>query len=411
MALFLMLQRRRRVTALTALALLSSSLGGCRKVAIEQPAAPPRKTDHPPAPRLEATTPLPPGAPIVLGQSAPLSGPSASLGREYGSGALSLFRQVNARGGVFGRPIRLIQLDDRYEPARTQANVSRLIEHNGVFALFGTVGTPTTRTVLPLVERRGIPLIAPMSGAALLRQPGQRQVFHLRASYADEAERIVDYLARAGWTRVALVTQNDTFGSDVGGSLRDSLSRRGITPVTTARVERNSSRTGSQAEQVARSRPDAVVVISTYGTVASLVDELHRRRSHPQVMTVSFVGTKALLQALPRGQANGIGVTQVVPFPWDGRVPVVRDYQRAMRAGSPDARLDYTSLEGYMAARVVVEALRRAGPQLSRARFVQGLESLNPHDLGGFAVRFAPNKRSGGRFVDLTFLGAHAWEP
>ncbi len=355
--------------------------------------------------------PLAPGAPILLGQSAPLSGPSGNLGREFASGADSLFREVNAKGGIFGRPIRLVQLDDRYEPARTAANATRLIERDGVFALFGTVGTPTTATVLPLLERHRVPLIAPVTGAALLRQPGQTGVFHLRASYADEAEQIVKFLAQAGWTRVALVTQNDAFGKDVGRSLRASLQRRGIKPVSSATVERNSSNTAPQAEQVARSRPDAVVAISTYGTVASLVRELNRRHSHPQVMTVSFVGTGALLQALPHGQANGIGVTQVVPFPWDGRIPVVRDYQRAMRRTSPDARLGHLSLEGYVAARVVVEGLRRAGPELTRARFVRALESMNPYNLGGFEVRFSPTKRSAGGLVDLTFLGAHAWEP
>ena len=221
----------------------------------------------------------------------------------------------------------------------------------------------------------------------------------------------MNFLAQAGWTRIALVTQNDAFGKDVGRSLRLAMQRRGIQPVASATVERNSSNASAQAQQVARSRPDGVVAISTYGTVASLVRELRQRHSHAQLMTVSFVGTGALLQALPHGQANGIGVTQVVPFPWDARLPVVRDYQRAMRRTNPDARFGYLSLEGYLAARVVVEGLRRGGPNLSRASFVRGLESMNPYNLGGFAVRFSPTNRSAGQFVDLTFLGAHAWEP
>lgn len=326
-------------------------------------------------------------------------------------GAESLFHQVNAQGGINGRPIRLRQLDDRYEPALTQANARQLVERDRVFALFGTVGTPTTKTVLPLLQQRAIPLVAPVTGAGLLRTPENSNVFHLRASYADEAERIVDFLAQAGWTRVALVTQNDAFGEDVRRSLLASMQRRGITPVLSTTVQRNSDQTGPQADQVAGKRPDAVVAISTYGTVASLVRELNRRQSHPQVMTVSFVGTGGLLNALPNGKANGIGVTQVVPFPWDGRIPVVRDYQRAMRQTNPDARFSHLSLEGYIAARVVVEALRRAGPQLTRASFVKGLESMNPYNLGGFTVRFSPRSRSAGTFVDLTFLGAHAWEP
>lgn len=399
-----------RALALPVAAVLASTLTGCPV------ATPPQAPSFKLQPKrassgLSATTPLPPGAPILLGQSAPLSGPSATLGRDFASGAQSLFRQVNASGGIYGRPIRLIQLDDRYEPALTRANAARLVNQDKVFALFGTVGTPTTRTVLPLLEQRGIPLVAPVTGAAVLRNPSNARVFHLRASYADEAERIVAFLAQAGWTRVALVTQNDAFGEDVRRSLLASLQRRGITPLTSTTVQRNSRNTGAQADLVARLRPDAVVAISTYGTVASLVRELNRRQSHPQLMTVSFVGTGGLLKALPDGQANGIGVTQVVPFPWDGRVPVVRDYQRAMRQNAPEARFSHLSLEGYIAARVVVEALRRAGPQLSRARFEQALTSMNPYDLGGFLVRFSPKGRSAGTFVDLTFLGAHAWEP
>jgi len=399
-----------RVAVLSLAGALTSSLVGCT-------ATPPPEASRSALPAqnirggTSATTPLPPSAPILLGQSAPLSGPSGTLGREFASGAQSLFRKVNASGGIHGRSIRLIQLDDRYEPALTQANATRLIEQDRVFALFGTVGTPTTKTVLPLLKQRGVPLVAPVTGAALLRKPGNNRVFHLRASYAEEAEHIVDFLAQAGWTRIALVTQNDAFGEDVRRSLLASLKRRGITPVTSTTVQRNSDQTGAQADLVASKRPDAVVAISTYGTVASLVRELNRRQSHPQVMTVSFVGTGGLLQALPNGKANGIGVTQVVPFPWDGRIPVVRDYQRAMRQDAPDARFSHLSLEGYIAAQVVVEALRRAGPQLSRARFEQALESMNPYDLGGFEVRFSPRSRSAGRFVDLTFLGAHAWEP
>ena len=343
-----------------------------------------------------ADRPLPVGAPIRLGQSAPLSGPAAALGQEFSRGASQVFRQVNQAGGVYGRPIRLVQLDDGYEPQRTVANVTRLVEQDQVFALFGAVGTPTTQAILPLLQQWQLPLIAPVTGANALRTPAtQGLLFHLRASYRDEAEAIVTYLVRAGWTRIALATQNDGFGRDVLESLRTALVRRGLQPVAAVSVERNSERTGRQADLLARSQPDAVVVVSAYATVASLVRELHARQSYPQIMTVSFVGTSGLQQALPRGQAHGIGITQVVPFPWDPWQPQVRAYQQAMHQGDPDAPLSHLSLEGYLAAQWVVEALRQAGPQLTREAFRRALSATAPPT----------------GLVDLTFLGAHAWEP
>jgi ABC-type branched-subunit amino acid transport system substrate-binding protein len=181
--------------------------------------------------------------------------------------------------------------------------------------------------------------------------------------------------------------------------------------VATAAVQRNSLRNGAAASSVAMARPNGVVLVTAYGTAADLIRRLHRLGSRAQVMNVSFVGTRALRDALPPTLANGIGVSQVVPFPWDGRLPVVREYQQLMRRQQRQPHFGFSSLEGFLAAKVTVEALRRAGPRPDRPGFVAALESLRSTDLGGFRVSFAPGDHEGSDFVELTFLGSQHWEP
>ncbi len=345
--------------------------------------------------------------PLLLGQSAPFSGPSGQLGQEYREGAEAWFDEVNRRGGIHGRPIRLLSRDDRYEPALTLRNTRQLLEDDRVLALFGYVGTPTSKVVLPLVEHEGIPFVAPLSGAQTLRAT----LFHLRAGYQAEIDRLVDALVRDARHRIAVVAQNDAFGDDGLAASERALARHGLKPVATAKVERNSSQVGSAAARIAAARPNGVIVVAAYPGSAALSRDLRRRRSTAQLMNVSFVGTRGLQDALPGGEASGIGISQVVPFPWNRRLPVVAEYQRLMRRRSPDAHFGFTSLEGFLAARLITEGLQRAGPQPSRQALVRGLESIRGLDLGGFRIDFGPKDREASTFTDLTFLGAQRWEP
>ncbi|MFN9911204.1 MAG: ABC transporter substrate-binding protein, partial [Pirellulaceae bacterium] len=187
--------------------------------------------------------------------------------------------------------------------------------------------------------------------------------------------------------------------------------RHGLKPVATARVERNSSQVGSAVATIARARPNGVIIIAAYPGSAAFSRELRRRRSPAQLMNVSFVGTRGLQDALPGGEASGIGITQVVPFPWNRRLPVVADYQRLMQRRSPMASFSFTSLEGFLAARMVTEGLARAGPRPSREALMRGLESIRQLNMGGFALDLGPKDREASTFTDLTFLGAQRWEP
>lgn len=350
-------------------------------------------------------------APIRLGQSAPFSGPSAQLGIEYRSGAKAYFDEVNRRGGIHGQRVELISLDDGYTPSRTVANTRFLLNRAHVFALFGYVGTPTVKAVLPMIGSQGIPLVAPLSGAQLLRSPFRSTVFNLRSSYRRELEESVGYLVRSGFHRIAVVYQHDAYGLDGLSGATAALRSHGLRPIAQAGVTRNSLNTQTAAAAIAKAQPNGVVLVTAYGTAADFIHRLRRLGNKAQVMNVSFVGTQGLKSALSPAEADGIGISQVVPFPWDGRLPVVRDYQRAMLKQNNRARFGFSSLEGFLAAKVAVEGLRRAGPNPTRRAFVTALESMGHVDFGGFQVSFSSRDHEASTLVDLTFLGSQDWEP
>ena len=340
---------------------------------------------------------------ILIGQSAAFSGPSAQQSLEFRAGAHEVFEQVNARGGIHGRQLVMVYRDDRYEPALARRNTERFIQGDKVFALFGYVGTPTVQAALPLIERAKVPLIAPLTGAQLLRQPLNPLIFNIRASYHQEIEVIVRHLLRYGKGAIAVVYQNDAYGRDGLQGARKALASRGLRPLFEIPVERNSRDTREVARRVALALPDAVLIVSTYGTTSSFIPNLRKQGSDAQVMTVSAVGSDGLIRSLPPEHRHGVGISQVVPFPWNPRVPVVRDYQNAIRRHRSDIRYGFSSLEGYIAATLFVRALRAAGPDLTRAGLIRSIEAMGSVNLGGYRVSFSPQRRQGSDFVELTF--------
>lgn len=341
---------------------------------------------------------------ILLGQSAAFSGPSGELGREYRQGAHLVFDHVNAQGGIHGRQVVMVYRDDQYNPELTLSNTQKFIDKDKVFALFGYLGTPTVKAALPLIDQKTIPLIAPLTGAQIIRSPMKKNVFNIRASYHQEIKAIVSYLMRYGRQSIAIAYQNDAFGRDGLQGLKKALAKHQLKTVAETTVERNSSDTGAAARKVALARPDAVLVVSSYGTVASFISQLRSNGSNAQVLTLSFVGSNALARSLPKEHRHGIGISQVVPFPWDRRTPVVRDYQNKISKLNPDISYSFVGLEGYIAASMLVQALQKAGPDLTRQRFMTAIESLGKVDLGGYEVEFGPKQRNGSDVVHLTFL-------
>ena len=336
--------------------------------------------------------------PWLLAQSLPLKGPSGHIGERFALGIDTVLRELNDRGGIAGRPVKVWRIDDGYEPENTLRNTRLFAAEPDVLALFGFFGTPTSKAALPIAKTAGLTLVAPLTGASALREQGQTGVLHFRASYAEEARRIVNHLVNDGFVRIAVAYQNDAYGKDVLASTVEALKKHNLSAVSTAALPRNSIETTQAADTIIKSKPDALIVISLSKTMASLVNNLHRNGSRPQLMTISPTGTKALFRDLPQAAAFGVGVTQVVPFPWDARHPDVASYQRLLRQQQQDGEVDFDfySLEGFMAAQWLVEAMESIAPDVTRDRLIDELRRTTP----GLH-----------RSIDLVFLGSDPWEP
>ena len=339
---------------------------------------------------------------IVLGQSVALTGPAAALGIDMRNGAKVYFDYINAKGGVHGRKIQLITLDDGYEPARTAPNTRKLIEENKVFALFGYVGTPTSAAAMPIFTEARVPYFGAFTGAELLRQPFNRYVFNVRASYYDETEKIVEQLVSTGSKNIAVFYQDDAYGQAGLKGVELAMTRRNMKISTTATVERNTTKVEQAVKTISAAQPDAVVMISAYKSCGEFIRQMKGHGSAAQFYNVSFVGSKALADDLGK-EGTGVAISQVMPFPWGASIPVVREYQSLMlRAGNKE--FTFTTIEGFIAAKVFVEGLRRAGRDLNRERLITALESMNNVDLGGYYVGFTPSNHNASRFVDLTII-------
>lgn len=342
---------------------------------------------------------------IVLGQSAAFSGPASELGEQFKRGALLYFDRLNARGGIGGRSIELASLDDGYEPDRCAANTKKLIER-GVFALFGYIGTPTSLAALPLATAAKTPFIAPFTGAEALRAPFNRYAFHVRASYFDETAAIVKQITSVGIQRVGVFYQNDSYGkAGLEGVVR-ALKPLKLEPAALGTVERNTVAVDEAVKTILAANPGAIVMISAYKSCAAFIRAARKAGFGGNFYNVSFVGTQALAKELG-ADARGVVVSQVMPFPFSANTTVAGDYLAAGKAAEGDKfSPNYSSIEGYVAARVVTEALRRPGATASAEALIGALESLRDLNLGGFFVDFGPQKHTGSRFVDLTILTA-----
>jgi len=340
---------------------------------------------------------------IVVGQSAAFSGPAQELGIEMRKGIQGYFDSVNRAGGVNGRKLVLKSLDDGYEATRAAANTKKLITEDGVFALLGYVGTPTSEAAKPIFTDAHVPFVGAFSGAELLRDPFNHYVFNVRASYFAETDAIVDLLTRLSVTRIAVFYQNDSYGKAGLTGVERAMDKRKMKVLATGTVERNSIDVATAVQTIAKADAQAVVMISAYKSCAAFIREMKKAGAHPQFMNVSFVGSRALASELG-DSGRGVGISQVVPFPWNLGAPIVREYQKNVAVGTGE---DFTfgSLEGYIAARVFVEGLRRAGREPTRESFISALETMRDYDLGGFNVTYTPTDHNGSRFVDLTVIG------
>ena len=342
---------------------------------------------------------------ILFGQSAAFSGPARELGEHMRLGIEAAFREANERGGVDGRRLELVSLDDAYEPEAAIVNTRRLVAEEGVFALIGAVGTPTSRSAAPVAAEAGVPYIAPFSGAAFLRGAQWRNVVNLRASYAQETEEMVARLVNdLAIDRIAILYQDDSFGRAGYRGVRQALERRGLEPSAIGVYPRNTTAVKTALLDLRDGSPEGVLLIGAYQPVAAMVAWARHVGFEPVFMTLSFVGSNALARELGPAGA-GLFVTQVVPFPMADQPSVAAAYRQALAAHAPDAQPGFVSFEGYLAGRLAVIALERCEGDIDRSRFVDALLGADTIDLGGFELRYGDGDNQGSDAVFLTVIG------
>ncbi|HZX32335.1 MAG TPA: ABC transporter substrate-binding protein [Rhodocyclaceae bacterium] len=343
---------------------------------------------------------------ITIGMSAPFSGPNGAYGEDMKAAITAYFGQVNKSGGVNGRKLELVALDDGYETDKAVANTKTLIEDKKVFSLLAFYGSsPTTEAMNTVFGPAKVPLIGTISGAGTIRQapsanPNNRYMFNVRASYADETEAIINQLVALGLKSIAVFYQNDGFGKSGLEGVTSALKKYGLAPSAVGTVERNSLDVTKAVESISKATPQAVVMVTLYKPTSAFVRAMRKAGQNPMFMTLSPVGAEQLVQELG-SDARGIGISQVMPYPWNDTVSVVREYQRLL---GKQGKFSYYGIEGYMMARVLVDALKKQGKDVSREKLVSTLEGLN-QDFGGYRVGYTADSRQGSRFVELTVIG------
>lgn len=339
---------------------------------------------------------------ILFGQVAALEGPSAALGQSMRQGLLAAFWEINSKGGINGRKLRLVSRNDGYDPDRSVVETVKLIYEDKVFALIGAVGTPTAMATAPIAAANDVPFLGPVSGADFLTGSEFQNVVNMRARYSAEAEAWIKHLVEdLHQSRIGIFYQDDAFGRDVLAGVKAALDRRGMELTAEGTFERNTRAIGAAFRVIKRAEPEAVIMVGTYGPCAEFIKLSHRSGFNPTFAAVSFVGGTALAKELGR-DGGGTIVSQVVPFPWDTRLKLIADYQAAQKALDPSQTPDFQSLEGYLVGRVVGRALELAGPIPTRSDLLRVINETGQFDIGGHVLTFGAMQQTHPPEVFLT---------
>jgi branched-chain amino acid transport system substrate-binding protein len=342
---------------------------------------------------------------ILFGQVAALTGPAQDLGQGMRQGILAAFDEANRKGGIAGRMLELKSLDDGYEPEKTIGATKKLIGEDKVFALIGVVGTPTSKAGQPIATAAHVPFIGPFTGAEFLRNPYNRYVVNVRASYSQETETLIEHLTKdLGIARIAILYQDDAFGLAGLEGVERAMAKRNMALVASGSFKRNTTAVKSALLDIMKGQPQAVVMVAPYKPVAEFIKVAHQVKLDAVFVAISFVGSDSLAQELGTKGA-GVIASQVVPSPWDKSLPVVASYQAAIAAAGASAKPGFVSLEGYLVGRLAVEALQRVSGDPTREKLLDAIASA-PFDLGGVALSYGPAKNQGSDQVFFTILQA-----
>ncbi|MEP6825560.1 MAG: ABC transporter substrate-binding protein [Ramlibacter sp.] len=347
-------------------------------------------------------------ADIVVAQVAPLSGVLASTGHQMVVGGNIYFSHINARGGIHGNKIRVLVADDAYKVEETVRLTREMLARPEVVALYGFAGTANVGKLLTdnVLEEGGAALVAPYTGGEPLRKPFNSWIFHVRAGYADEAEHMVQQVTTLGMKRVAVMYQDDGFGKAGLVGVEAALAKRGLKLAASAGYERNTDRIEEAVKKIKEADPQAIIMISVNKPTAAFIKRYRETGGGAQLYNISVVDPAELVKLAGLKNAHGLGISQVVPYPFMPNLPVIREYQELLKKYAPGELVNYTSFEQFLGAKVLVESLRRAGPNPTRAKVVKALEGMGSYDLGGISVNYSASNRVGSRYVEVTVIGS-----
>ena len=338
--------------------------------------------------------------PWRIGQTAALTGPLAFPFVEMNKGIAAAFKEVNDRGGIDGRTVEFFSLDDGGAPEKAAENTATLLKKDQVFSMFACGGTTSVMGALKVLGEARVPLIAPATGSDALRAFNPL-VFHTRASYAQELAKIARQLSSTGFTKLAVGYFDNPFGKATLAAFEAAARATNNTQWKPFLVQETPEGIEKAVQEIVQFQPNALMSLAIGASGIPFYKALRQRIKAP-AFSISFLGSRPLLAALGEAAA-GITVAQVVPNPTNPAIPVVKAYQDAIKKlGGVD--IGYSSLEGYVNARILIEALRRAGRSATREKFVEALHSMRPYDMGGFEVRYGPNDHEGTDFVELTYF-------
>ncbi len=339
--------------------------------------------------------------PIVIGQTADFSGPQSALVKDTTAAAVAYFNKINAEGGIRGRKIELKSLDDGYDATRTVNNARTLAQDKTVMALMLSRGTSNAEALLPVLTELRMPLLGPVGGSRVLHSPPNRYMFNLRPPYQTEVSKAIGQLAAQGITQLAVVYTDDAFGKDAVVGFDQAMAERKLKPVARASIPRGSSDVAGAVEQLLQAKPQATVGLCIAKGCVALLNAMRAKGINSQFVSLSNTSSEGYIKDLG-ANARGVIVTQVFPYPQSGVSAVSKDLRDLAKKANFTA--SYNTMEGMIAAKVMVEALRRAGDNPTPEKVTTALESLRNYDMGGYAVNFGVDGRTGSDLVDLSIV-------
>lgn len=339
---------------------------------------------------------------ILIGQTVGLTGTVAGPVKEMNEGATAYFNEVNQQGGIHGRKIEMLVLDDKFDPALTRKNAETLIKKEGVFMLFLGRGTPHTTSILPLISEYKVPLLAPTTGAKIFHEPAHPRLFNVKATYQDEVAKAVEHFTTVGMNSISLLHVDDAFGRDGLEGFKKAMAARKLTPVAITTFARVKPDFIATAKEVIKPNPDALIIVSSAKNTAGVIKAIRAQGGNMQIMTMSNNSSQSFMEDV--GDAGvGVILSQITPAPHLLSTPLGKEFRDMVKKYG--VTVSYAAMEGYVNAKVLVEGLRRAGRNLTRNGFIRAMESMQRVDFGGVMVTYGPNDHSGSEFVELTMIG------